>query len=37
MDALKEFGCKKIYADRVSGAKADRIELNKLKRGQFDN
>ena len=31
MDALNALGCKKIYADRVSGAKADRIELNKLK------
>ena len=31
MDAMRELGCKKIYADRVSGAKADRIELNKLK------
>lgn len=31
VDALNALGCKKIYADRVSGAKADRIELNKLK------
>ena len=31
MDAMRKLGCKKIYADRVSGAKADRIELNKLK------
>jgi DNA invertase Pin-like site-specific DNA recombinase len=29
MDALNEAGCKKIYADKMSGAKVDRPELRK--------
>jgi DNA invertase Pin-like site-specific DNA recombinase len=31
IDALEQIGCKKIYADKVSGAKAERLELSKLK------
>lgn len=30
LDALKKVGCSKIYAETVSGAKADRPELTKL-------
>lgn len=29
-DALKKAGCKKIYSEQVSGAKANRIKLNEL-------
>jgi DNA invertase Pin-like site-specific DNA recombinase len=31
IDALEKIGCKKIYADKVSGVKAERVELDKLK------
>jgi len=31
LEALNQIGCKKIYADKVSGVKAERVELNKLK------
>ena len=31
IQALTNLGCKKIYSDKVSGSKAERIELNKLK------
>lgn len=36
IEALKKAGCKKIYADKVSGVKAERIELNKLKESLRD-
>lgn len=36
IDALKKAGCKKIYADKVSGVKAERLELNKLKESLRD-
>ena len=29
-DAVKKAGCKKIYSEQVSGAKANRIKLNEL-------
>ena len=29
-DALKKAGCKKIYSEQVSGAKANRVKLNEL-------
>lgn len=31
IEALKQAGCKKIYSDKISGSKAERVELNKLK------
>ncbi len=30
IDELKKFGCKKIFSEVVTGAKADRTELNKM-------
>jgi len=30
LDALKNYGCKKIFKEAVSGAKAERKELNKM-------
>ena len=30
LDALKQEDCKKIFIETASGAKADRVELNKL-------
>jgi DNA invertase Pin-like site-specific DNA recombinase len=31
IDSLKQAGCQRIYCDRISGSKADRHELNRLK------
>lgn len=30
IDALKEAGCNKIFKEKVSGSKTDRVELNKM-------
>ncbi len=30
IDELKKFGCEKIFSEVVTGAKADRTELNKM-------
>lgn len=30
IDALKEFGCEKIFTEKISGTKKDRPELNAM-------
>ena len=37
LDGLKAAGCQRIFREKVSGARADRRELNKLLRGLHSN